>query len=170
MGEMSRLRDGVAAVANTVEHNFSSESSTGKARLSPQTGSSSAVRRRVGHGTAAPGAVGPVVAIVGAGFSGTMAAIQLRKLLPRDHVVCLFDRTGRFARCPAYAASGEPYLLNVRAANMSAFPDQPDHFRDWLERNEGLLPGDVARTEVGLFRHTAALWPLPAAVAIPRDE
>ena len=151
MGEMSRLRGSVAVVADTVEQNFRSQSLAGNERLSPQSGSSPGARRRVGHGTAAAGAVGPVVAVVGAGFSGTMAAIQLRKVLPRDHVVCLFDRTGRFARGPAYAASGEPYLLNVRAANMSAFPDQPNHFRDWLERNEHLLPGDVARTEVGLF-------------------
>ncbi len=93
----------------------------------------------------------PVVAIVGAGFSGTMVAIQLRRLLPRDHLIYLFERTGRFARGPAYAASGEPHLLNVRAANMSAFPDQPHHFRDWLDRNEGSLAVDVERTDVGSF-------------------
>ena len=88
------------------------------------------------------------MAIVGAGFSGTMAAIHLRRLLPRDHLVYLFDRTGRFARGPAFAASGEPYLLNVRSTKMSAFPDQPDHFLEWLERNGDLLPGDIERTEV----------------------
>ena len=105
----------------------------------------------IGHATATPGAMRTVVAIVGAGFSGTMAAIQLRRRLPRDHVVYLFERSGRFARGPAYAASAEPHLLNVRAANMSAFPDQPNHFQDWLESNESLLPGDVERTEVGVF-------------------
>jgi uncharacterized NAD(P)/FAD-binding protein YdhS len=129
---MPSLGHRVAAVANSVEHELGG-------------------RRRIGHRAALPGAVRPAVAIIGAGFSGTMVAIQLRRLLPRDHVVYLFDRTGRFARGPAYAASGEPYLLNVRAANMSAFSDQPGHFSEWLERNEGLLPGDVERTDVWLF-------------------
>jgi threonine dehydrogenase-like Zn-dependent dehydrogenase len=49
-----------------------------------------------------------VVAIIGAGFSGTMAAIHLRHALPADPVVYLFDKTGRFARGPAYATSTAP--------------------------------------------------------------
>ena len=124
-------------------------------RFEPTTPISAGIRSMIpasgSNVVATPGAAQPMVAIVGAGFSGTMVAIQLRRLLPRDHLITLFERTGRFARGPAYAASGEPHLLNVRAANMSAFPDQPNHFRDWLERNEGLLPGDVKQTEVGLF-------------------
>jgi uncharacterized NAD(P)/FAD-binding protein YdhS len=106
-----------------------------------------AVHKHTGGRVPAPA----VVAIIGAGFSGTMVAIQLRRLLPRDHLIYLFERTGRFARGPAYAASGEPYLLNVRAANMSAFPDQPDHFRDWLEQNARPLPAEVEQTDVGTF-------------------
>ncbi len=48
---------------------------------------------------------GPVMAIIGAGYSGTMAAIHLCRLLPPDHSILLFDRTGRFARGPTYAAT-----------------------------------------------------------------
>ena len=32
----------------------------------------------------------------------------------------------------AYGAAHETHLLNVRASNMSALPDQPDHFVRWL--------------------------------------
>ncbi len=94
---------------------------------------------------------GKVVAIVGAGFSGTMAAIHLRHALPPEWVVVLFDRTGRFARGPAYAASDAPHLLNVRSANMSALPDDPGHFERWLAGQAGRWPGEVQVTDAGTF-------------------
>jgi uncharacterized NAD(P)/FAD-binding protein YdhS len=93
----------------------------------------------------------PIVAIIGAGFSGTMAAIHLRHILPADHVIYLFDRTGRFARGPAYAASDTPHLLNVRSLNMSAFPDDPGHFERWLSQQDAQLAKETVSTEAGLF-------------------
>lgn len=105
-------------------------------------------RRRVGrrHQSASK-----VVAIIGAGFSGTMAAIHLRHALPPDHAVVLFDRTGRFARGPAYAASDAPHLLNVRSVNMSALPDDPGHFERWLGSLAAPAPGETQVTEAGTF-------------------
>ncbi len=103
---------------------------------------------RVGRGDAGDG---KVVAIVGAGFSGTMAAIHLRHALPPDWVVVLFDRTGRFARGPAYAETIAPHLLNVRSANMSALPDDPGHFERWLAGQAGRWPGEIQATEAGPF-------------------
>jgi uncharacterized NAD(P)/FAD-binding protein YdhS len=94
---------------------------------------------------------GKVVAIIGAGFSGTMAAIHLRRVLPPDHIVVLFDRTGRFARGPAYAASNAPHLLNVRSVNMSALPDDPGHFERWLGSLAARWPGEIHATEAGTF-------------------
>ena len=93
----------------------------------------------------------PIVAIIGAGFSGTMAAIHLRHMLPADHVIYLFDRTGRFARGPAYAASDAPHLLNVRSLNMSAFPDDPGHFERWLSNEGAHLAKETVSTEAGIF-------------------
>src|SRR5580698_7300495 len=81
-----------------------------------------------------------VIAIIGAGFSGTMAAIHLRRELPSDYVIYLFERTGRFARGLAYAASDTPHLLNVRSINMSAFPEDSEHFARWIEQEGGQLP------------------------------
>lgn len=102
-------------------------------------------------GAGKEGCTGKVVAIVGAGFSGTMAAIHLRNALPSDWVIVLFDRTGRFARGPAYAETGASHLLNVRSANMSALPDDPGHFERWLARQAGRWPAEVQATGAGTF-------------------
>jgi uncharacterized NAD(P)/FAD-binding protein YdhS len=91
------------------------------------------------------------VAIVGAGFSGTMAAINLRHALPPEFVVHLFERTGRFARGPAYAGQAAAYLLNVRSANMSALPDDPGHFERWLDQLDPSMPHDVRAGPAGRF-------------------
>ena len=105
-------------------------------------------RRRVERGA---GSARNVVCNLGARFSGTMAAIHLRHALPSDWVVVLFDRTGRFARGPAYAETAAPHLLNVRSANMSALPDDPGHFERWLAGQAGRWPGEVQVTEAGTF-------------------
>jgi uncharacterized NAD(P)/FAD-binding protein YdhS len=104
--------------------------------------------RRIGGRTPAPERV---IAVVGAGFSGTMAAIHLRRTLPSDHVVYLFDRSGRFARGPAYAQTDAPHLLNVRSVNMSALPDDPSHFERWLSARAQSWPAEVRVTEAGTF-------------------
>ncbi len=91
------------------------------------------------------------VAIVGAGFSGTMAAINLRHALPPEFVIHLFERTGRFARGPAYAGTDAAHLLNVRAANMSALPDDPGHFERWLDRQEPSVLREVRAGPAGRF-------------------
>lgn len=72
------------------------------------------------------------VAIVGGGFSGTLLAINLvRHGGPR---VTLIEKREEAGRGVAYGDADPAHLLNVRAANMSAFPDQPDHFVRWLRR------------------------------------
>lgn len=70
------------------------------------------------------------VAIVGAGFSGTLQAINLlRHKGPR---ATLIERAATPGLGLAYGAAHPSHVLNVRASNMSAFPDQPGHFADWL--------------------------------------
>lgn len=71
------------------------------------------------------------IAIIGGGYSGTLQAIQL---LERGAEVTLIERGPRVARGAAYGTSYPEHLLNVRAGGMSAFPDRPGHFADWLER------------------------------------
>ena len=73
------------------------------------------------------------VAIVGSGFSGTLLAINLLRHGMRR--VTLIERdASRLARGLAYGKMHADHVLNVRAGNMSAFPDEPQHFVQWLAR------------------------------------
>lgn len=98
-----------------------------------------------------PGAPPLIAAVIGAGFSGTMAAIHLRRHLPPDYEVHLIERSGRFARGVAYATKAALHLLNVRAANMSAFPEDPGHFERWVAARAAAWPDDVHLTLAGIF-------------------
>ncbi|MEV5023042.1 FAD/NAD(P)-binding protein [Sphingobium sp. LMA1-1-1.1] len=91
------------------------------------------------------------VAIVGGGFSGTLLAINL---LRHGAVrVTLIERRGdRFGRGLAYGAAQHDHILNVRAANMSALPDEPGHFADWLRtRAAGQDASFATRQTYGLY-------------------
>lgn len=71
------------------------------------------------------------VAIVGAGFSGLLTAIQLLRQDPAVRV-SLIERRAAFGPGVAYDTGNSGHLLNVRLDNMSAFPDEPGHLADWL--------------------------------------
>lgn len=70
------------------------------------------------------------MAIVGAGFSGTLLAINLLRQGAR--VVLVEREAERIARGAAFGTRRPEHLLNVRASNMSAFPDDKDHFLRWM--------------------------------------
>ena len=91
------------------------------------------------------------IAVVGAGFSGTIAALQLLRGLPDDQPVLLCERAPEFARGVAYATGDHDHLLNVRAANMSALADEPAHFDNWLKRHARAGGDGQHQTESGLF-------------------
>lgn len=71
------------------------------------------------------------IAIVGSGFSGTLQALNLLRHDGPNAV--LIERGEEAGKGLAYGAADPSHVLNVRAANMSAFPDQPDHFVRWLD-------------------------------------
>lgn len=71
----------------------------------------------------------PIV-IVGAGFSGTLLAINLLRL--RQRVVLIERDPVKLAKGQAFGTRRPEHLLNVRAANMSAYPDDADHFVRWM--------------------------------------
>jgi uncharacterized NAD(P)/FAD-binding protein YdhS len=82
------------------------------------------------------------VAIIGGGFSGALQAINLlRHQGPRATLIERRDAAGRGV---AYSAAHPDHLLNVRAGNMSALPQEPDHFERWLERRQPTLTGSFA--------------------------
>ncbi len=76
----------------------------------------------------------PDIAIVGAGFSGTLLALHLLHRCPAPARITLIDRRSQFGRGQAYATGNPSHLLNVPAARMSAFHDRPGHFVEWLRR------------------------------------
>ena len=93
----------------------------------------------------------PSIAIVGAGFSGALLAVHLtRRAVGRLDIV-LVDRAGSRGRGLAYSADNPNHLLNVRVENMSALPEHPNHFRDWLERRTGQKPDAFAFVSRGLY-------------------
>ncbi len=90
------------------------------------------------------------VAIVGAGFSGSLLAINiLRHAGPH---ATLIERRPVFGRGTAYTAPHPSHLLNVRAGNMSALSDRPAHFAEWCSAR-GLGDGGsfVQRQQYGEY-------------------
>lgn len=77
---------------------------------------------------------GPHVLIVGGGASGVLAAAHILRTDDRA-CVTLVEPRNRIGLGLAYSTSNKNHLLNVRAANMSAFADDPGHFLGWLARN-----------------------------------
>lgn len=76
------------------------------------------------------------VAIIGAGFSGTLLALHLMRQTTPGTRILLIERNRQFGRGAAYSTGNSSHLLNVPAAKMSAYPQQPQHFLDWLRAVE----------------------------------
>jgi uncharacterized NAD(P)/FAD-binding protein YdhS len=74
------------------------------------------------------------VAIIGAGFSGTLLALHLARHCPPATGITLIERHPEFGPGLAYSTDCSDHLLNVPAGRMSAFQDLPSHFLEWLER------------------------------------
>lgn len=73
------------------------------------------------------------VAIIGGGFSGTMTAVNLARLADdRPLHITLINTKHPVGRGVAYGTRRGEHLLNVAARNMSAVPDHPEHFLQWL--------------------------------------
>lgn len=83
------------------------------------------------------------VAIVGGGFGGSMLAAHLLRAGTRD--VTLIERHPPAGRGVAYGTTEPGHLLNVPAAEMSAWSERPDDFARWLAAGDsGLGPADFA--------------------------
>jgi uncharacterized NAD(P)/FAD-binding protein YdhS len=72
------------------------------------------------------------IVIVGGGASGALMAAHLLRGDPPGVTVTIVEPRAQLGRGLAYATGNPSHLLNVRAANMSAFPDDPSHFARWL--------------------------------------
>ncbi|KAF3361760.1 hypothetical protein PHSC3_001710 [Chlamydiales bacterium STE3] len=71
------------------------------------------------------------VARIGASFPGTLLAYQL--IINAQHSFALqFLRNKKTLRKAFYSG----YMLNVSIHTISALPDQPEHFLNWLVRGK----------------------------------
>jgi uncharacterized NAD(P)/FAD-binding protein YdhS len=78
--------------------------------------------------------------IIGGGASGVLLAYQLLHREVSDFRVTLVERRPDIGRGLAFHTGNPAHLLNVRAANMSALPDDPDHFWRWISAREAVRP------------------------------
>jgi len=76
------------------------------------------------------------VAVIGGGASGALCAVQLLRQ-SRPIVVHIFNDGFELGRGLAYSGDCQQLVLNVPAGRMSAFPDRPDDFKEWLAARHG---------------------------------
>jgi uncharacterized NAD(P)/FAD-binding protein YdhS len=96
------------------------------------------------------------VAIIGGGFSGAILAAQLLRCGDPSMSVVVVEKNSSVGRGLAYGTECHSLLLNVRARNMSAFPDDPNHFLRWAQSNHdpGTGPGSfLPRAVYGSYVH-----------------
>jgi len=70
------------------------------------------------------------VAVIGAGFAGTLTAVQVARQARAPVRILLVDKSGTFGRGLAYRATSEGHLLNVPVGKMGAFPENIAHFAE----------------------------------------
>ena len=70
------------------------------------------------------------IAIIGAGLSGRLLALNLLRFASSDAAVSvhMLDRGDERAMGPAYSYEADYLLLNVPAGRMGAFSEDPEHF------------------------------------------
>lgn len=81
---------------------------------------------------AAPAASTRSIAIIGGGASGVLMAAHLLRGRDPGLDIVIVEKRASLGRGLAYSTDLPDHVLNVRASNMSAFADDPDHFVRWL--------------------------------------
>lgn len=71
---------------------------------------------------------------MGGGASGTLLAVHLLRSARGPLHVALVERSARAGLGLAYSTTSPCHLLNVPAARMGAFADDPEHFLRWVRR------------------------------------
>jgi len=88
------------------------------------------------------------VAVIGGGFSGTMAAAQLAR---RGLKAALIEGGGKIGRGVAYSTKEPAHVLNVRAEVMSAWPEDLEDFAREIEAEGGTAKDFSERRRFGKY-------------------
>lgn len=75
------------------------------------------------------------IVIVGGGATGVLLACQLLRDPDRRMQVTIVEKSANAGLGLAFSTRNPQHLLNVRASNMSAFTDEPEHFWNWITAN-----------------------------------
>lgn len=82
----------------------------------------------------------PTIVIAGGGPAGALTALHLARAARQRAVplsIVVADPTSRLGAGSAFGTPDEAHLLNVPASGMSAFPQVPGHFVEWLRQTHG---------------------------------
>jgi len=82
----------------------------------------------------------PVLAIIGGGLAGTLAAIQTIRTSKHPLIVRIFEPEAELGRGLAYATPDYNHKLNGPAKAFGLRPDDPLHFAHWLEHAARAAP------------------------------
>lgn len=74
--------------------------------------------------------------IIGAGFCGSILLANIVKKANFSFKIAVIDKSSIKAKGVAYSTEDPSHLLNVRAARMGAFEEDPEHFYQWLIDHE----------------------------------
>lgn len=89
------------------------------------------------------------IAIIGAGFSGTLAAVHLLKAQTALRLRIVLTDSHEAGRGLAYGTTEPKHVLNVPAGGMSAFDDEPEDFVRYLSHRFGTAsPNEFAARSV----------------------
>src|SRR3981081_3771675 len=113
------------------------------------------------------------IAIIGGGVSGALTAFHLVRQGTPARVILIDQRPG-FGLGLAYSTPSLRHLLNVPAGKISALPDQPDHFLNWLRKNHDPAATEktfAPRAVLGLYLQSLlrSLGPLEQQIATVVD-
>lgn len=91
------------------------------------------------------------ITIIGAGFTGSTLATELATTYDTDLEVYLVGEAATFGRGVAYGEARPEHLLNVRAGNLGADPDNHDEFAQWLHLSATARDGFMPRIAYGEY-------------------
>jgi uncharacterized NAD(P)/FAD-binding protein YdhS len=84
------------------------------------------------------------IAVIGGGAAAVTFLAQYVSAAPVPAAITVYADREPLGRGIAYGTDRSEHLLNVRAGNMSVFPDRPGHFAEWLQGRHPYGPRDFA--------------------------
>jgi uncharacterized NAD(P)/FAD-binding protein YdhS len=82
------------------------------------------------------------IGIIGAGFTGTMSAVQLIEKSTSPFEIIIINEKDTLNKGFAYNPYSDKHLLNVITGKMSAYSANPDDFLDWVMKKESFKEKD----------------------------